>query len=156
MEVISNRADIRISSTIGRERLTLKPVVTLPINTHVPRWSIQHPWIKFYFERFTDPNEVYLRSDDPRKCGCQKLSCKDDMDKPIYPGSKEKFPVMACGFCGKKMSTWCIQDGPWGSCRDCFLGLYCSSTLVSTVLYIHMLKGYDLSISIFIDFHLEL
>ena len=101
-------------------------MVSLPINTYHPGWGIRDPWIKFYFERFTDPNEVFMRSEDPKKCGCQKVSCPDNMLR-----SK-----MACGFCGKKMSTWCIQDGPWGSCRSCFLELYCQSSLVSTIMYI--------------------
>ena len=92
IEVINVRADIRKECIIGRERLILKPVVTLPINTHVPKWSIREPWIQFYFERFTDPNEVFLRGDDPRKCGCQKVSCEDDMSKP----------KMACGFYGEE------------------------------------------------------
>ena len=98
----------------------LKPMVTLPSMTYQPDWSIDPVWINFYFERYFDPNEVYLRdtAHNSRKCGCEKVSCPDDMRRSTY----------TCGFCGKKMSNWCMQDGPYGSCRACFISIYCTST----------------------------
>ena len=76
----------------------LKPMVTLPSKPYKPDLCIDPNWINFYFERFFDPLEVFLRDTNPnsRKCGCEKVSCPDDMRRSDY----------TCGFCGKKMAVW--------------------------------------------------
>ena len=105
---------------VGITQLKLKPIATLPTTPFVPGWSISATWLNFYFDRFCDPKEIYVRSEDPKKCGCQKLSCQDNM-------RTSKF---ACGFCGHKMSSMCIQDGSYGSCRNCFISHYRQSSVL--------------------------
>ena len=100
-----------------------KTKISPPMNTFVNGWRLVPPYIDFYFQRFCDPNEKYLRDfhEDPKKCGCENVACVDEFIKK----SKNY-----CGYCGKTISAWCCQDdGIIGCCRRCFIFIFCTHTI---------------------------